>query len=32
MRTCIVTAAFIQGREIDLDNRHKRLTRKFGPK
>jgi imidazolonepropionase-like amidohydrolase len=32
MRTCIVTAAFIQGREIDLDNRHKRLARKFGPK
>jgi hypothetical protein len=32
MRTCIVTAAFIQGRQVDLDNRHKRLTRKFGPK
>lgn len=32
MRTCQVTAAFIQGRSIDLDNKHKQLARKFGEK
>lgn len=32
MRTCQVTAAFIQGRTIDLDNKHKQLARKFGEK
>jgi imidazolonepropionase-like amidohydrolase len=29
MRGCQVTAAFIAGREIDLDNRHKQLRRRF---
>ena len=29
MRSCIVTAAFIQGREINLDNKHKQLARRF---
>ncbi|MCC6412273.1 MAG: amidohydrolase family protein [Saprospiraceae bacterium] len=29
MRTCIVTAAFIQGREIDLDNKQKTLYRTY---
>lgn len=29
MRTCIITAAFIQGREISLDNKQKRLQKKF---
>lgn len=32
MRTCIVTAAFIQGREINLDNKHKQLARRFEAK
>lgn len=32
MRTCVVTAAFIQGRTIDLDNKQKALTRKFNEK
>ena len=32
MRTCIVTAAFIQGREINLDNKHKQLARRFEEK
>jgi imidazolonepropionase-like amidohydrolase len=32
MRTCVVTAAFIQGREIDLDNKHKTLYRKYESK
>ena len=32
MRTCIVTAAFIQGREIDLDNKQKALYRKYEAK
>ncbi|MBL7803042.1 MAG: amidohydrolase family protein [Saprospiraceae bacterium] len=32
MRSCIVTAAFIQGRTIDLDNKQKALTRKFNEK
>jgi len=32
MRTCQVTAAFIQGREINLDNKQKRLYRKFEQK
>ncbi len=32
MRTCIVTAAFIQGRTIDLDNKQKELAKKFGEK
>lgn len=32
MRTCVVTAAFIQGREINLDNRHKQLYRRFQEK
>lgn len=29
MRTCKVMAAFIQGREINLDNKHKQLNRRF---
>jgi imidazolonepropionase-like amidohydrolase len=29
MRTCQVTAAFIQGREVNLDNKHKQLQRRF---
>ncbi len=32
MRTCQVTAAFIAGREINLDNRHKQLYRRFQEK
>lgn len=32
MRTCIVTAAFIQGRELNLDNKHKQLGRRFEEK
>lgn len=32
MRTCVVTAAFIQGREINLDNKHKQLARLFEAK
>lgn len=32
MRTCKVTAAFIQGREINLDNKQKRLQRRFEEK
>ncbi len=32
MRGCIVTAAFIQGREVNLDNKHKQLARRFGEK
>ncbi len=32
MRSCIVTAAFIQGREIDLDNKQKQLKRRFEEK
>jgi imidazolonepropionase-like amidohydrolase len=30
MRTCQVTAAFIQGREVNLDNKQKELAKKFG--
>ncbi len=32
MRTCQVTAAFIQGRSINLDNKHKQLYQRFGKK
>ncbi|GAB4490086.1 MAG: amidohydrolase [Saprospiraceae bacterium] len=32
MRTCNVTAAFIQGREINLDNKQKQLNRRFEEK
>jgi len=32
MRTCQVTAAFIQGREISLDNKQKQLYRRFEEK
>ena len=32
MRTCQVTAAFIQGRTIDLDNKHKQLYKRFEQK
>lgn len=32
MRTCQVTAAFIQGRTIDLDNKHKQLYQRFEKK
>ena len=32
MRTCKVTAAFIQGREINLDNKHKQLNKRFEEK
>lgn len=32
MRTCQVTAAFIQGREISLDNKQKELYRRFEEK
>ncbi|HRI61615.1 MAG TPA: amidohydrolase family protein, partial [Saprospiraceae bacterium] len=32
MRTCQVTAAFIQGREINLDNKQKQLQRRFEEK
>ena len=32
MRSCFVTAAFIQGREINLDNKHKQLGRRFDEK
>lgn len=32
MRSCQVTAAFIQGREINLDNKHKQLNRRFEEK
>ncbi len=32
MRTNYVTAAFIQGREISLDNKHKQLQRRFEEK
>jgi imidazolonepropionase-like amidohydrolase len=32
MRGCIVTAAFIQGRAISLDNKHKQLARRFQEK
>jgi imidazolonepropionase-like amidohydrolase len=32
MRSCIVTAAFIQGRELNLDNKHKQLGRRFEEK
>lgn len=32
MLTCVVTQAFIQGREISLDNKHKQLARRFSEK
>lgn len=32
MRGCIVTAAFIQGREVNLDNKQKQLARRFEEK
>jgi imidazolonepropionase-like amidohydrolase len=32
MRTCKVTAVFIQGREVNLDNKQKELAKKFGGK
>jgi len=32
MRTCIIEKAFIQGSEIDLDNKQKALSRKFTKK
>lgn len=32
MKTCIISKAFIQGREIDLDNKQKALSRKFSKK
>ncbi len=32
MRTCVVEKAFIQGAEIDLDNKQKALSRKFSEK
>ena len=32
MRTCQVTAAFIQGRTISLDNKHKQLYQRFQQK
>ena len=32
MRTCKVTAAFIQGREINLDNKHKQLNKRYEEK
>jgi imidazolonepropionase-like amidohydrolase len=32
MRTCKVTAAFIQGRMVNLDNKHKQLSRRFEEK
>ncbi len=32
MRGCRVTAAFIQGREISLDNKQKELYRRFEEK
>jgi imidazolonepropionase-like amidohydrolase len=32
MRTCQVTAAFIQGRTINLDNKHKQLYQRFDKK
>lgn len=32
MRSCQVTAAFIQGREINLDNKQKQLSRRFDAK
>lgn len=32
MRSCVVTAAFIQGRELNLDNKHKQLARRFEEK
>lgn len=32
MRTCQVTAAFIQGRTINLDNKHKQLYQRFQQK
>jgi imidazolonepropionase-like amidohydrolase len=32
MRTCQVTAAFIQGRTINLDNKHKQLNQRFEKK
>lgn len=32
MRTCQVTAAFIQGRTINLDNKHKQLFKRFEQK
>lgn len=32
MRSCKVTAAFIQGREINLDNKQKQLNRRFEEK
>lgn len=32
MRTCQVTAAFIQGRTISLDNKHKQLQQRFEKK
>lgn len=32
MRTCNVTAAFIQGREINLDNKQKQLNKRFEEK
>lgn len=32
MRTCKVTLAFIQGRNISLDNKHKELNQKYGQK
>jgi imidazolonepropionase-like amidohydrolase len=32
MRTCQVTSAFIQGRTINLDNKHKQLYQRFEKK
>lgn len=32
MRTCKVTHAFIQGRDVDLDNHHKQLYKKYSDK
>ena len=32
MRGCVVTAAFIAGRALDLDNKHKQLARRFAEK
>ncbi len=32
MRTCVIEKAFIEGREIDLDNKQKALSRKFTKK
>ena len=32
MRTCIITKAYIQGRDINLDDKHKQLKRKYEEK